>query len=131
MSDGLCQERAGFLFKHACHETALHTCERCGKAICNLHVAGGHNGEQWCITCDKTGGRSSEETVDSRSEGHGRQAPFYYGSMWYGGYGHYHSGWGHHHYHDHHHDSNDFTEGDQEALGEPGDEGFEQDLDAS
>lgn len=35
--DGLCQERAGFLFRRRCDRFAQGTCVRCGKAVCREH----------------------------------------------------------------------------------------------
>ncbi len=142
---GMCNEKAGFLFSHACDQPSLHTCAQCGKPICMSH---GHHTEEgiFCTLCAKGrisgpdegagGGYTPDSARRGRSGEYGRgdvhDDPYFY-SDYYVGYGMYgHGQWGHSHHSSargsRHHDANDFTEADAASLAREGDEDFETDM---
>lgn len=137
-TSGVCQETAGFLFKHACKQLAIRNCAACGKSVCSDH----HRvveGQLICIACAKS---NMEKNPSYRSNrrytdraGYDPYDPYYYGGYHYSGWGHYGSGyWGHSHYdrhRGHSHDPNDFTEADGESVAQEGGEAFENDLSES
>lgn len=46
----MCEERAGFLFAHACDQMSVWGCSRCSKPICAAHTRSTSQG-QACIAC--------------------------------------------------------------------------------
>ena len=119
-NEGICNEKAGFLFSHACDRIPEGRCGRCSKPICSKHTRDTSDGAV-CTSCGKKKRRSrSADYYDD---------PYYYGHHYYHGYGYYRSGWGSSHYAEAHgYDPQDFTEADAESLGHSGDEGFESDM---
>lgn len=126
MSDspqGPCQETRGFLFKHACTQSAVYSCAVCNKQVCHSHMRETESGMS-CISCAK--GEIRRKPMDrTRSGYYHSYDPYYYNYGYYGRHGGYYDNhyWGHH-------DSHDFTEADGAALaneeaGEFG--GFEND----
>lgn len=126
----ICQDNAGFLFKHRCDSVAVGQCCQCLKPVCLRHLRL-VEGQSYCTACAVGRGATNDGTENQDDD------PYTYGSDHYDGYGHYGAGyWGHEHYRSSHrhsrtHDGDDFTEGDAEALIEEGDEGFESDMGAS
>lgn len=118
-----CNEKAGFLFDHACSQAAVVECGRCSKPICNNHFREDGN-EIVCITCARDELQSLGREQKTRKRGYGRHGhwhhddPYFYGGYHYGGWGYYGDGyWGHSHYHGATAgDAADFTEADSEAL---------------
>lgn len=119
---GPCQETRGFLFKHACAQTAVYSCAVCRKAVCHSHMRQTESG-MTCISCAKSSIRQRPiDRQDRRYRDH--YDPYHYGYGYYGPHGYYNT-----HYWDHH-DAHDFTEADGASLvnedaGEFG--GFEND----
>jgi hypothetical protein len=115
---GTCQEKRGFLFKHACAHSAVYSCELCGKSVCEHHVRPTDSGFV-CIACDKPN-INSPNTRRSRN----KHDPYDYGDRYYGHGGGYYSAyyWGSHHGSHH---ADDFTEADGAALAHEGSQGFE------
>ena len=123
-----CEERAGFLFSHACDERVADSCSGCSKSICQLH-SHLEGGTLICSSCVKKSYRKerrhSQRQGGSYRSRH-RHSPFFYHDH-YHGYGYYHVGhWGSHHL-----DRNDFTEADAESLTGDASEGFEDDVGGS
>lgn len=119
---GMCAERSGFLFSHACTRMAAGQCSRCTKEICEEHTFASEEG-LLCTTCAK---KARRQQRGGMSSGRYRHNPFFY-------HGYYH-GWGHHrrgHWGHDEADKNDLTEADGESLQAEGDEDFEQDMGGS
>ncbi|MCZ7648342.1 MAG: hypothetical protein M5U26_24300 [Planctomycetota bacterium] len=121
MSEGMCGETAGFLFKHSCASFATQSCTNCGKKVCDDHARPGEAGA-FCIACARTVRRNEHGAADASSGHH--DDPYFYGNSYYSGWGHYRSGWGSHHYRD----RDDFTEADGASTREEGDEEFETNM---
>jgi hypothetical protein len=125
---GICNETAGFLFKHACSRLSERACGLCGKPVCAEH-AHEAQGQTFCTSC----ARQYLRTPDQRSGFH-RDDPYFYAGSYYHGYGRYgHGSWGSSHVHhadtsSPQHDPHDFTEADAESLRREDDEDFEQDM---
>jgi hypothetical protein len=131
-----CEERAGFLFSHACNERVADQCKNCSKGICQTHT---HlqAGTVVCSSCAKkldrkeqkqsaSNEKGASERSDRRYRSHHRRSPYFYHNHYYG-YGYYGAGyWGSHHM-----DRNDFTEADAESLTGDANEGFEGDVGGS
>ncbi len=126
-----CSENAGFLFKHACQEQGVFTCDMCQKTICEKHRKDLES-QLVCVQCAR-GVAGRDYRSRSRSGRYWRNDdPYFYSYGYYNGYGRYgHGHWGHDHHSRHDHDRNDFTEADSESFQNEGDEGFEQDMGAS
>ena len=126
-----CEERAGFLFSHACQELSTDQCGDCQKAICQTHSHSAQ-GRLICTTCAKQENkRSSRLETDQPRSARGSSTPYwnspFFYDGYYHGYGRYHSGyWGSGHL-----GRDDFTEADAHSLSDGGGEGFEQDLGGS
>lgn len=119
-----CEQEGGFLFSHACGQPAGTLCSRCGKRVCDMHLAAEAEG-MFCETC-------AEEEDDEGEDGDGEGGsdtseddPSYY----YEDYGYYGSGssWSR----GASNDPNDFTEADGESLRHEDDAAFEEDLGGS
>lgn len=132
-----CEERAGFLFSHQCHEPVSERCTTCSKGICQAH-AHPEAGGLICSSCAKGTSRREQRANRRRSGGRHHHddsyhhdsfhhhSPYLYGGAYYG-YGHYgHGYWGSHHMH-----RNDFTEADGQNLSGGATEGFEDDVGGS
>jgi len=109
---GICNEKAGFLFSHACASPPAGSCQSCGKPICANHVREVEGGIA-CIECS----RHHAHPHHHRSSYYD---PYYYGGYHYDGYNDY-SGdhWGSDTFQQRTHqeqDVNDFTEADSESL---------------
>lgn len=124
--EGMCGEKSGFLFSHACASWAVGKCTTCGKAICQEHTHQSDSGSL-CTSCGKKEQRRARRA--GRHYGY-HDDPYFYGGSYYRGYGYYgHGHWGHSHYRSrHHHDGDDFTEADGASTHAEGDEDFEQDM---
>ena len=118
----ICQETAGFLFKHKCSNEGEMQCMGCTRWVCLEHAQETTQGNR-CITCAKG-------ILAKQPAGYGRDtvvyndSPYFY-SYRYGGFGTYHSHW--HSYSD----RNDLVEGDGAAFVNANPDRFEDDLDAS
>lgn len=131
-----CQEKAGFLFSHACSRAQEASCDDCGKQTCEKHSRT-EDDHTRCITCAKKTLKLGGRPTKSKSRQRQRYRddyyydPYFYGPCYYDGYGYYGSGyWGHDHsYHGHDHD--DFTEADGENMLSAEAEDFEHDAAAS
>lgn len=125
---GQCQDKAGFLFSHACDRPAQWQCSQCRNAICEQHAQRVNN-ETLCTACTKRG----REAAKARGEAVGRNDdPYLYASYYYAGYGYYGQGsWGWDDYETYGGDANDFTEADGASLRDSDDEAWEQDMGAS
>lgn len=136
---GVCNENAGFLFKHRCSNPTSLNCKKCNKPICGEHSRTAE-AAVWCIECAKK--RSQvDNTRDSNHHRDYDDDPYFYGHQNYNGYGAY---YGYQHYYGNHygdhmgshsysqaHDPNDFTEADAESLQEEGMDDFESDINES
>jgi len=119
---GMCAERSGFLFSHACTRMSSGQCSRCSKEICAEHTFASEEG-LLCTSCGKRDRRQQRGGMGGRY----RHNPFFY-SGYYHGWGHHGRGqWGN----DHARDANDLTEADGESLQAEGDEDFEEDMGGS
>jgi len=123
-----CEERAGFLFSHACKERVAVDCKACKKSICEAH-SHLQEGGIICSSCakktERKERRQSERSGRSYQSSY-RRSPYFYHDH-YHGYGYYGAGyWGAHHI-----DRNDFTEADAESLTGDATEGFEDDVGGS
>ena len=113
---GICNEKAGFLFRHACLQLPTGSCQSCGKPICEKHSRL-FDDANLCIDCARH--------YRDQSRGHydGYHDPYFYGGYYYHGYNDY-SGdhWGGETFQQQTtverplHDVNDFTEADSESL---------------
>ena len=122
--EGLCNEKSGFLFSHACPRASDSVCEHCRKPICFEHQRQ-HEGRVLCISCVKK---------QNTSDGYYEDDPYFYGGYHYHGYSNYSAGyWGAVTYHHHmsHHDENDFTEADAHSLVDEDGGDFESDMSES
>lgn len=66
----MCEERAGFLFAHACDQMSVWGCSRCTKPICALHTRTTAQG-QACIACARAieseeGARNQDQQRDDQ-----------------------------------------------------------------
>lgn len=119
-----CNEKAGFLFDHACSQGTVVNCTRCSRPVCNDHFREDEGGESICITCAKGELKTLGREQKSRKRGYGRHSrwhdndPYFYGGYHYAGWGYYGDGyWGHSHYLGATGgDASDFTEADSGAL---------------
>ncbi len=127
-----CEQEGGFLFSHACGLPAGTLCSRCGKRVCDVHLAAEAEG-MFCQTC-------AEEEDDDEGDGHeeGSDASEDDPSYYYEDYGYYGSGssWsqgsqGSQGSSGSGHDPHDFTEADGESLRHEDDAAFEEDLGGS
>lgn len=117
---GICNEKAGFLFKHACLRPPVTHCENCSKPICSDHMRQ-HDSRSLCIKCAQKEAGSEGYLDRSRYQQTYHNDPYFYGGYHYNGYGMYDSdhGWGSETYRSrtqHRHDEHDFTEADSESL---------------
>lgn len=132
---GTCQERAGFLFSHACSYRAVERCTACGKAVCEAHIHEHEDGSRLCTSCSKRAQKqeSTRQRDGSRRYRNHHDDHYFYGDYHYRGYGAYTAGyWGYHQYHSyHHHDSHDLTEADGAAFSEGMDGDFDDNYDGS
>lgn len=106
--EGICNEKAGFLFSHACPKAAEADCQKCGKPVCRDHMRESR-GRALCINCT----RKEQDDRDDYYDDH-----YFYGGYHYDGYYDYSSGhWGATTYYMMtHHDRDDFTEADAASL---------------
>ncbi|MDP6446874.1 MAG: hypothetical protein QGG36_09935 [Pirellulaceae bacterium] len=132
---GVCNETAGFLFKHDCDRPPLTDCHECGKPVCDLHQRE-VDGRVLCIKCAGGAVRGSSSSTRFRRSG-GRyhddhlwyHDPYFYGGYHYDGY---YDDWDDAPYAEiAADDPNDFTDADGAPLMEEGDEDFENDMDES
>lgn len=122
-----CQEKAGFLFSHACKEQGVHACGLCQKQVCQKH---GHmlDGRVVCTSCAKKQKGITKMRHRRDDDDYWTTSPYFYGYYHYHGYGHYHHGfWGHDHLHDH----DDFSGADGDHLTGGDGSGFENDMGGS
>lgn len=128
LSSGVCQEKSGFLFKHACAYLAEQACQQCRKPICSRHARILED-QLVCIACSKQGARP-DGVRPGPTDNTYYDDSYSYAGRHYQGYGHYHSGyWGYWFLGRHGaHDRNDLTEADSANLALEGDEAFEQDM---
>ncbi len=114
---GVCNEKAGFLFPHACGRMSTRECSQCAKPICEQHLARGVGDGTLCTTCGKV---ARESAPPRRGEYDGYEDPYFYSDDYYEDYY-----WG----------RKDFTDSDQTVLNDsrgPNDlSGFENDMGAS
>lgn len=123
--DNVCNETAGFLFRHECYRPPRGACAECDKPICDEHQKE-VEGQVLCVKC----ARSNLGVGRAR----GRRSPYYgnyyYDPYFYGGY----------HYQGYHddwrrrgplHDPHDFTDADAESLLNAGDQDWEDDMSES
>lgn len=61
----MCEERAGFLFAHACDQMSVWSCSRCTKPICAAHTRTTGQG-QACIACARA--IESEQGAERRDQ---------------------------------------------------------------
>ena len=125
----ICNEKAGFLFSHACDRQPAANCGTCDKPICKKHTTRRRDGVTLlCTTCTKEAG--AEDT--GRGSSYYDDDPYYYGSHYYGD----------HYYDDRYdrrssysesrrNDPRDFTEADSESLVAEADGDFENDMSES
>ncbi len=117
-----CNEKSGFLFRHACNQIPNGKCNACQKPVCPDHS---HQvAEQlMCTTCAKRGRQQTEEQRSGPYvQGRDDHGPYFYGD--YYGYGNYYN----------RHSANDpydFTAADAENLKGTAEEGFENDMSES
>ncbi len=129
---GICNEKSGFLFSHACPRGAETSCEGCKKPVCTDHSKD-HDGRVLCTACIKKADSGDRTDATTRRRTHYYDDPYFYSGYHYVGYGHYGTGyWGSSTYHTlSHDDANDFTEADAESLVDEGGESFESDMSES
>ena len=118
-----CNEKAGFLFEHACTDTATGACQKCRKAVCQRHTHPTPHGYM-CTSCAK---KEVKKQRFQRQRWPGwDDNPFLYDTYYYNGYGFYGRGyWGNDYLGD------DFTEADGESLRQEGDGDWEYDMGGS
>lgn len=75
-SELACQERAGFLFAHACDQPCVTFCAACRKPLCLRHCRMTEQGES-CVTCARASGAAVRD-----------DDPYYYHDR-YAGYSYY------------------------------------------
>ena len=127
---GICNEKSGFLFSHACFHPPAGNCQLCQKPICADH-SHETEGTTVCTACAKKGRRRA----GGQGRRYGRTSHYHDGDPYF--YGGYYYGFGY--YDDFHgssydyieHDPSDFTEADAESLAADVDEGFESDMSES
>ena len=112
---GICNEKAGFLFSHACDRAPESSCMLCDRPVCGDHSHPVDEGVV-CTTCRRQ--RYSRRGRRRRQREDFDDDPYFYG---YGGYGY--GG-----YYRDEYDGNDFTEADGASLLHSGDEDFENDM---
>ncbi|MEI7700434.1 MAG: hypothetical protein WCK86_11605 [Planctomycetia bacterium] len=117
-----CNEKSGFLFRHACYQIPNGKCSACQKPVCLDHS---HQvAEQlMCTTCAKRGRQQTEEQRSGPYvQGRDYHDPYFYGDYY-----------GYRHYYDRHsvNDPYDFTAADAENLKGTAEEGFENDMSES
>ncbi|MFK7820724.1 MAG: hypothetical protein AB8G99_18545 [Planctomycetaceae bacterium] len=115
---GECNEKAGFLFPHACGRASTRECGQCAKPICEQHLARGVGDGTLCTSCGKV---AKEANPPQQKQGEYYDPdPYFYADEYYEDYY-----WG----------RNDFTENDEAVLNDsrsPNDlSGFENDMGAS
>ncbi len=98
---GECAETSGFLFSHKCGEAATTKCSQCQKFICLRHTITDEQ-RSLCTTCAKG-------LPNTRSSSRYDDDPYFYSDVYYPGYHHFGYGLGR---------SSDFTDGDEQALGD-------------
>ena len=147
-----CEERAGFLFKHACDRLPAHVCGKCNKSVCNEHSKLNDQNQLICVTCTKQQSKLVRQQGQPGYYDRYDDDPYFYGDRRYRGYGNYSGGyWGGYmigsmgssHHHTSYssgghtsgesdesslHDPDDFTEADGGATETEGDADFEQDM---
>ena len=123
---GICNEKSGFLFSHACDRLPVQNCSRCQKPICQEHAHVQDAGAMICTSCARRLDARNEQRGYQGRRGH-RYYDGYYGDPYFYGrpYGY---GWGMHRHRHHHHDPHDFTEADGESFNSHDDVDFESDL---
>ena len=134
-----CNEKAGFLFEHACDAGAVASCSRCSKPVCNAPCCDDEDGEPVCSTCAKQELQNSGRDQQVRGRGYGSHSrwrdddPYFYGGYHYHGWGHYgHGYWGYQSYqHAMHANDADFTPSDSAALFDGDEADFESDMSES
>ena len=123
--EGICNETAGFLFKHECLQYPQNRCDACGKPICEEHTRR-FEVNTYCPACDAIEARARGRSVAHRYD----DDSYYHGDHYYHGYGYYGTG-RHHLHHAHERDPNALNAGDAESLRNEGDEDFEADMSES
>ena len=128
--EGICNERSGFLFDHACDRVPAVSCGECGRPVCEAHLRITDDGDR-CITCQ----RQDPEAKQLRRQSNDGDYYHYHYDPYFYGY-HYETDesdyWGEESYVTATAgDANDFTAGDAQALQSEGDEGFETDMGGS
>ncbi len=119
---GICNEKSGFLFRHACGENSDATCSECQKPVCYAHQKTTDAGDL-CTTCTKKWRREQNQ-----NEVYEDDDPYMHSAYYYSGYGYYglasmglastmQT-----------HDTSDFTEADGLALADESDDAFEEDM---
>lgn len=88
---GICNEKSGFLFSHACERLATSVCAKCEKPVCGQHCSTLQSDSTvLCVVCRKK--RRAEENARSTDYSSGRRHrddyyyddPYYYGDHYYG-----------------------------------------------
>ena len=81
-----CEERAGFLFAHACDRAATQQCSHCNKRICVEHLRPG----TLCVTCERAGhGPKGAPKLTGSEADRYSDDPYYYSSAMYPHYHYY------------------------------------------